>query len=308
MKHDVGFIIYGPVRSGTTMFRLMLDNHPKISNPGEFDYLFSPADVSNGLKLDRDAVTHHHGFKNFGLVADPALSDEALLESLLAQITSRKPGVQSINVHHQLDVAIKLLPGVRVIKLHRDPRDVSRSCLPMGFAATLYHGVNLWIETERTWDRVKAGLAPDQYLELRFEDLVSDPESELARVCAFMGVEYDPGMLDYANNSTYERPDARVAYKWKRTMSPGDVALCSCRAADLIRSRGYEVPEGVAPPGAFKRMQLEFANRTGRLTFSVRRYGIALTLGEKVTRWLGMRGAHNRIRDKRNLIRRQYQK
>lgn len=309
MKHEIQYIIFGPLRAGTTMFRLMLKNHPRISNPGEFDYLFTAARPANGsLTLDRDVLFHHHGYHNFGFTADETLGDEALLESLLAQVTAKKPGIQTINVHHRLDTAVELLEGVKVIKLHRDPRDVARSSLPMGFEATLYHCTQHWIDTERVWDRVKAKLPEDRYLELRFEDLVSDPQGRLAEVCAFMGIDYDPAMLDYGDSSTYEAPDASVAYKWKRSMSAADAALCSCRAQELIRSRGYDVPEGAAAPGGLARLRLELANKLGKWRFQFRRYGVGLTLGEKVTRWLGMREQNNRFRDKRNRIVMQYLK
>ena len=33
-------ILYGALRSGTTMLRLMLDAHPALSCPGESDFLF----------------------------------------------------------------------------------------------------------------------------------------------------------------------------------------------------------------------------------------------------------------------------
>src|SRR5207237_4810910 len=35
-----------------------------------------------------------------------------------------------------------------------------------------------------------------RYLELRFEDLVVRPEAELRRVCAFVGLGFEPAMLD----------------------------------------------------------------------------------------------------------------
>jgi len=310
VRHHIDTIIYGPLRSGTTMFRLMLENHPQISNTGEFDYLFDAANIgANGaFSFDRDIAFHDHGFRDFGFQIDPSLDDEALFDALLAQAVARKPGLQTINLHRHLDKALKLLPDVRVIKLHRDPRDVARSSLPMGFAGTLYHGVQHWIDTERTWDAVKPQLPPERHLELRFEDLVSDPEAELARVCAFLGVDYDPAMLNYEKSSTYERPDASVAFKWKRSMSPAEVALCTCRAPELARSRGYEVPEDLRAPGAFGKIRLEVADTLGRLQFAVHRYGLGLTLAEKGTRWLGLRAQHNRIRDKHNMITERYLK
>lgn len=35
---------------------------------------------------------------------------------------------------------------------------------------------------------------------LRYEDLVADPEGELRRLCAFLGLEFEPAMLRYGEH------------------------------------------------------------------------------------------------------------
>ena len=37
---DKPVFIFGSERSGTTVLRLMVNAHPMLSNPGEFDFLF----------------------------------------------------------------------------------------------------------------------------------------------------------------------------------------------------------------------------------------------------------------------------
>jgi hypothetical protein len=44
-NHQDIVFVYGALRSGTTVFRLMLDSHPKISNPDEMDFLFDHVDL-----------------------------------------------------------------------------------------------------------------------------------------------------------------------------------------------------------------------------------------------------------------------
>jgi hypothetical protein len=56
---DIVFV-YGALRFGTTVFRLMLDAHPQIANPGEmdflFDYLYPDHTHSTGWRYDLDGL------------------------------------------------------------------------------------------------------------------------------------------------------------------------------------------------------------------------------------------------------------
>ncbi len=46
-------------------------------------------------------------------------------------------------------------------------------------------------------------------IQVTFEDLVAQPELELERVCRFLGVSYEPSMLDIEGDSSYRRPSKR---------------------------------------------------------------------------------------------------
>jgi len=300
MSQSIPFLVYGPLRAGTTMLRLMLNNHPLLANVGEFDYLFSSVAFGpDGPVVDTHRIRHSFGFQKLGLTLDESLSGLAIIEDLMRQIAARKDGVHSINVHHPIDHALRVFPQPRIVKLQRDPRDVARSSVQIGFSGTTYHGVSQWIETEQAWDRAKATLAPDRYIELRFEDLVADPESVLARVCAFMGVPYDPAMLHYAEQSTYERPDASIALKWKTRMPPREAALITSRAPALIASRGYDVPADVKPASALERMRLDWRNRTVKWRVQIGHYGLTTFLMERIARRFGLRKLHGHIMDTR---------
>src|SRR6056297_1046670 len=49
--------VYGALRSGTTLLRLMLDAHPSLSCPGETDFLFDHLSITDdGPLLDEEAL------------------------------------------------------------------------------------------------------------------------------------------------------------------------------------------------------------------------------------------------------------
>ena len=291
--------IYGALRSGTTVFRLMLDAHEGISNPGEVDFLFDflRPDESHpsGWRYDLDSLRDNWIFKTKELTVPEGLSGIDLLQDFLAQFRARAPGkVLTLNVHRHAERIAELMPEARFIHLLRDPRDVARSSIGMGWAGLSYFGIDHWIRTERSWDA--AAIPSDQVLTLKFEGLMADIEPELTCVCTFLGVPFSNGMLDYHLDTTYGPPDPRLAEQWRRKAAPREIALLEGKAGKMIAARGYA--QGAEPhhPGPVERAVLAARNATGRWRASIRRFGLPLLLSAKLSHWLHARSLHRHLR------------
>ena len=301
--HDETLVfVFGALRSGTTVFRLMLDAHPELNNPGEvdflFDYLSRDPQHSSGWRYDTDKLAENRVFRASGLKIPEACDGLDLLRDFLAQYRSRGKSHLTLNIHRHLGRALEVLPESRVIHLLRDPRDVSRSCIGMGWAGTLYHGVGQWCTTEEEWRRICDDLAPERYIEVKFEDLIAKTEDDLRRVCAFVGVTFDADMLSYHENTTYNAPDPSLIEQWKRKSSQRDVALVEGRVGERLRAGGYEPSGEPVYPGTLERTWLRIQNRTGVWKTAIRRYGFVLLFMEKLSRRLGLEKMHTRYRNR----------
>ena len=99
-----------------------------------------------------------------------------------------------------------LFPRAKYIHVIRDGRDVAIS-----FARTPWWSNDI-LENLCQWEREASAifncslniLKPDQLLIVRYEDLVEDPEKTLIGVCSFLGVKFEPALLDSANYIRYE--------------------------------------------------------------------------------------------------------
>lgn len=288
--------VFGALRSGTTMFRLMLNAHPDLSNPGEADFLFDHLRLGpQGARYDLQALRDDRIFRAKALTLPDGLDGLPLLAEMLRQLDAKASARTSLNIHRHADRLAAALPGARIIHLLRDPRDVARSSIGMGWAGTLWHGVDHWVATEAGWDRAAPVFTPDQVLELRFEELLADLEGGLRRVCAFLGVTFAPEMLEYHRHSTYEPPDPKLAEQWRRKSSPREIAHVEAKAGALMVRRGYVLSGGpTTPPGAPERAALALRNKRAVWGHGLARYGAGLYFGEKATRWLGLK-APNRM-------------
>lgn len=296
--------VYGALRSGTTLFRLMLQAAPSISNPGEADFLFDyiAPNPGGGWQYDRASLSEDRMFQSMALIL-PDKDGLELLADLLAQLQMHAAGqVVTLNLHRNLDRLLCILPGARLIHVLRDPRDVARSSIGMGWAGTLYHGVNHWISTESAWDNLAIGFSPGQTFELSYEAFFTDAEAMLRRVCAFLGCDYDPAMLGYYRSTTYGPPDASLINQWKRNASRAELAPLEAKAAALMTRRGYSLSGPIEVPGPWLRAGLALKNRIANWHFGIRRFGAGLYVGEKLTRWLGLSALHGRIRSRMKVI------
>ncbi len=274
--------LVGSERSGTTMLRLMLNQHSQLSWPYEFDFSVDRIPDDEGWP-DVDAyvdwLSVHRIFLATGLRADRSLQFPDLLHSFLRQ-TAEREGVDVVGAtcHRHFDKLLRVWPDARFIHILRDPRDVALSCIQMGWAGNVWFAVDRWIEAEQSWDRLARKVAPGRILEIRYEQLVAEPEHTLSRICAFAGVAYEPAMLEYSAKSTYSKPDPSLLYQWKRKASPEQLGMLEYKIGLLLGDRGY-APSGVPvqPPASLARLRLQdkfYRTRYRLNTFGIGRIGL----------------------------------
>lgn len=274
------------------MVRLMLNAHPQINCPGERDFMVGYLNHRQSeLALDRAALADDRIFKSSGL-AIPDTSDGAeAFWDMVRQSTKDRPDQCLVLVlHRHLKELLEIFPEVPIVHLVRDPRDVARSSIGMGWAGNTYYGVDHWLKTEQGWDD-EAGRLPDgQVCLTRFEDILANPERELGRVCSFAGLSYDPKMLDFDETSTYSKVDPSLAYQWKHKQTAQELGELEHKIGDLLRARGYE-PSGnsIAQPSKWRAITLALKNRQYVITERIRRFGLVDTLLLTLSRRLKLR-------------------
>jgi hypothetical protein len=270
--------IIGFQRSGTTLLRMMLDAHPDLAIPldttGLWERYAARLDAYGGLAAPSDVAR---------LVAD-LLQEERIrlwqLDASAEEIVGLMEGGGYADVvaafyrayarsrgkrywgdkdpgnMTRIHLVNDWFPQARFVHIIRDGRDACLSQLEQDFGhSDLLRCASGWCE-EVTWvRRIGAILGPARYLELRYEDLVREPVARLREVCAFLGLTYDPAMLEYHRHVERSIPDAKRhiwplidrppqrenAYRWKGRLSEGSRLCFEKRAGALLRALGYDV-------------------------------------------------------------------
>lgn len=305
------YFICGALRSGSSVTHLMLNNHPRLKNPGEFDFLFDCLREDGEfpeIRSYREWLSTHRIFQSKSLEVDSSLSFSQLIKSFIAQL-QEPDTLLSLNVHRNFDRIPYLFPDAKYIHLVRDPRDVARSSIGMGWAGNVYFGVDHWIETERSWLRLREKIRPDQFYEIKYEDLIRNPEQTLKDVCVFLELDYSDSMLDYADHSTYIKPDSSLVYQWKRKLSVKEIQWVESKVNDLMLSLGYESSGHPSlTVGFFDKLKLKVTNKIIRVSFSMKRYGVLLYLKDYLARALNWESLKKATQLKKNEIETKYLK
>lgn len=287
-------VLFGALRSGTTMLRLMLDHHPQLSCPGEADFIADhvvadPTEPS-GWTYSREGLTGNRMFRGSGAPLPGATDAQQGFAEMCSAL--RRDGAQCLvlDMHRGLERVLDLFPGTKVIHLLRDPRDVARSAIGMGWAGHVYYGADVWLRTEAEFERCRARLAPGQVIEIRYEDVVRDAERDLTRICEFLGLGYDPAFLSFPETSTYSAPDPTLAEQWRRKQSPRELGLVEPRLSPIMEERGYVASGHPAiRPGVASRLALWLINKRGIWRERIRRYGLRDPLVLGLARRVGLR-------------------
>ena len=297
--------VVGPVRSGSTLLKLMLDSHPQVINPGECDFLFDLVGNHGEFPDTRaylDWLSTNRIFQAKKLTVDPNLTYLELMNSFLCQF-KRRGSLLTMNVHRHFDRIPGVFPDARYVRLLRDPRDVARSCISMGWVGHVYYGVDIWSEAEKSWDLLRSRISATQYLEIRYEDLVSDVEAGLRKICDFLGLEHSNQMTAYASHSTYSAPDKDLIYQWKRKYTERELRLVEGKVGTRIVDLGYELSvHEPAKPGLLEKIRLYLLNKRRRVSHQVKRYGMFLYFESLLASRMGSRAWRHACQHKKNKI------
>jgi len=268
------FFIVGCGRSGTTLLKSMLDAHPGIYLPPE-TFFFStirqrfPGGEKASIESKLLYVAQRWWIRDAGIqeqdlqrelsaFANPGWK-ELFLATMAALIADAQKQVVAVGekTPAHISSALELLdeyPDCRIIQIVRDPRGVLSSYRGVKVGTNQAAGVIR--EWRRAWEKHQQLEGHPRYLQLRYEDLIRDAESELRKVCAILAVPFDPAMLAFhartdtgfaaeqAHHSSTLKPLFHSSLEaWKAKLSARQIALVETHLAEGMAAFGYDLPE-----------------------------------------------------------------
>ena len=223
LKEIPFFFVVGTARSGTTMLRQIIDSNPNTIFPVEskliihLQKMYLNETTWTPEKINRllDDLYKERNFKQFWNIDRKIIKDkiaeiplDELTFTLICKIVYLcfnslypKEKISLIGDKNPVfaifvDLLLKIFPEAKFIHIVRDyrPNSLSNSLAfqknDLPFFSAQWKLYNELIEKQKK-------IFPNNFYTVRYEDLVSKPEKYVKEICAFIGIEYFPSMLDF---------------------------------------------------------------------------------------------------------------
>jgi len=241
-------------------------------------------------------------FKRSGLSAEPfAAQLQALATSYIGVLKLFMDSIATLqgkhnwvektpgHVFHMEDLALGF-SGAKFIHLIRDGRDVASSKRKLGWSGTNDNDpMKQLIWAAKGWEYAvnrgrSAGAKPaTRYLELRYEDLLTNMDEALNKINLFLHTDITIAQVQQCrvgalgkNNSAFANDGAVISrdalQRWKSDLSPVEVAAINIAIGKALSTLGYEAPTLSTALDLTTRLKVVWWSLIAPRVFALRRF------------------------------------
>ena len=199
--------IVGLPRSGTTLIEQILASHASVYGAGELkdlnEVILTAKSDMNENRLFNQMEPGLPGF-GFGDMANNYLKRIRAMNQEAQYITDKMPA----NFFY-IGFIHLMFPRAKIIHVMRDPMDSCFSCFSrlfnetMDFAYNLQTMGNYYVRYRQLMEHWQSVVPADNILEVHYEDIVADVESQTRRMLEYIDLPWDDACLEFYKNKRH---------------------------------------------------------------------------------------------------------
>ncbi|WIM06124.1 MAG: sulfotransferase [Candidatus Nitricoxidivorans perseverans] len=283
MRREAPVFVVGMNGSGTTMLADSLGRHPELFMLWEESKVLpyylnnnGPAILLDNIDARRNLIREIGETKGFWrtngmqplLVPDEYMDEpgvpgviSAIYKYLAAKEGKTRWGDKSPNNTFHIAKLAEAFPVAQFVHIIRDGRDAACS-FHRRWKYDPLHTIARWKDAVESGRQHGRALAAGRYIEVFYENLTSSPESEMRKVCDFLGLPFDEKVIESgmphfsALGSDGKHVGRMVANsgKWQRYFNATQIGKMEQIAGKLLSECGYQVAvRGDDKPGSLRR-------------------------------------------------------
>jgi tetratricopeptide (TPR) repeat protein len=210
-KSDIPVFVVGMPRSGTTLAEQIIARHPEAAGAGELDRIWK---IGRGMHYNDDV-----GKFVAALDAKPAAELVSLGGKYVNLLRFFAPEARRVvdklpHNFEMLGLVALLFPQARIVHMRRNAADTCLSCYQNRLNEL--HGYSRDLETLGLYYREYSRLMdhwrrvlPVNFIDVDYEKLTADFESEARRLIAFLDLPWDPACLSFHESTSAVRTFSR---------------------------------------------------------------------------------------------------
>ena len=194
---NVPVFIIGMPRSGTTLVEQILASHSDIHGAGELALINKIISQKGNYPALFNSLTP----ADAKAIGEAYVAEVRKLNSTKAHVVDKMPAN-----FLQAGVISTVLPQARIIHVRRNPVDTCLSCYSKLFVKEQLFTYDLaelgqfYTDYEKIMEHWRAVLPADRFIEVQYEDVVGDLETQARRLIDFIGLPWDEACLSFDKN------------------------------------------------------------------------------------------------------------
>lgn len=271
--------VVGTPRSGTTLLSEILGAHSDVAMAPETHYynVFAQDCDREGclekVPSRRRFVERLLSSEAFEAMAFPEDVEDRVLSALEVEASHGRVLGSLLSAHAEVKGAARPAektprhiewvprileehPQARVVSVVRDPRDVALSQDRAPWETTIWRSVKDWRRHQAMADDYRERF-PERFQEVRYEDVLGDPEGTVQDVCGFLDLRYEERMMAFHEEeaASFEEDaepwkqkarepiDPSNKGKWRDQMGAVDRWIVERLSGDGLEERDYEASD-----------------------------------------------------------------
>ena len=230
--------IIGVGRSGTSLLQSILNSHSKISFLPETQFLRNyvfKKNVSINKSNYKEIISQLEKdprFSRLNICPKIVIEKSKNMIDVYRNITNfflknknkEIIGDKDPKIIENIEVLNYFFPNSKIIHIIRDPRDVVLSRTKARWSKKypyFMHSIIYYLQMTLGRRMLYKYYNKNNFYEIKYEDLIKDPDYELKKICNFLEVEYENNILNYHNSS--KELVSKDEFEWKKeTFNPVD--------------------------------------------------------------------------------------
>ncbi|MEN8240362.1 MAG: sulfotransferase [Chloroflexota bacterium] len=257
-------------RSGTTLLGAILGSHQQVVCVPEAQFVLDGylslgkerkgADLTSQEILQK--IKEHPRFQLWNIQLREFPKSEApyseMINFIIGEYADQTGETENLlwidhvpaNIKHVRKL-LEIFPKAKFVHLVRDGRAVASSLLSVSWGPrTIDRAANFWVNNLAYGLAAEKLLNEREIIQIRYEDLLSDPEREIKRLCEFLGLQFEAKMLQASGLTLpmYSQKDHKLVGRaidssrisaWEHKLSSRQIHVFESLTGDMLEYLGY---------------------------------------------------------------------
>ena len=284
--------IFGSARSGTSLLSRIVGSHPNIGIPFEthlYNRFYPWLKYYGDLELEKnrnrlindilqtDVMTYWDPKPDYvEIISNLERNDfhgivDAVMKAWLKECDKTRWGEKTPWHMYYWKEILEGFPDAKFLSIVRDGRDASLSWRKARFGPKhIYPLAKRWKHFLTEYSKFKQVVKKENIYELRYEDLLDNPEKITMEICDFLGEDFSEEMLSFHKTKSAYPTDANNEKnltkplmqankeKWRQEMTNKELRMFEAVAGEELKIYGYPLSVPEAHVSAVEKYSITF--------------------------------------------------